>query len=69
MEFTKYAASFKFEWKEAEKNTVKLYDFIMYHTLLKYAFGTDSFEEAIKNSADAFKDKIEGFYKLSFLDE
>jgi hypothetical protein len=48
---------------------VRLYDFIMYHALLSFVFGTDSLEEALKNSAETFKEKISHFYQLSFLNE
>lgn len=67
-EFKKNQGTFKFDWKENEKITVRLYDLIMYHSLLEYAFPGQKFEEAIKNDATLFKNRIAHFYKLSFLD-
>lgn len=68
-EFEKNKGSFKFEWKNEEKETVKLYDFIMYHALLEYVFGNIPFEEAIKQDGTIFLNKLAPLYKMSFLDE
>ena len=48
---------------------MKLYDLIIYHTLLEYVFGNAPFEELIKHDGQVFLDRIAPLYKLSFLDE
>jgi hypothetical protein len=69
LEFNKNKGDFKFTYTEAEKETVKLYDFIMYHALLSFVYSTDSFEEAIKNDPLQFIQKLKPLYEISFLDE
>ncbi len=57
------------EFTEAQKNTTRLYDFILFHTLLAYAFKKDNFNELIKNPPDLYIDIYRPFYELSFLSE
>ncbi len=48
---------------------VLLYDFIMYHTLLRFVYGNQPFEDLIKNNPSKFLETIAPFYKISFLNE
>lgn len=42
-EFEKVIQGKEIPYKETERETTKLYDFILYHTLLSFAFKDDSF--------------------------
>jgi hypothetical protein len=48
---------------------VKLYDVIMYHTLLEFVFGNLPFGELIKKDAEQFRKTIDPLYSISFLNE
>lgn len=52
-----------------EKEVVRLYDFIMYHTLLAFVYGMDSFEKAIQNDPKEFQKRLKPLYEISFLNE
>ena len=41
----------------------------MYHTLLRFVYGDQSFEELIKNNPSKFTKALDPFYKISFLNE
>lgn len=41
----------------------------MYHTLLRFAYGDQPFEELIKNNPSKFLEAISPFYEISFLNE
>ncbi len=38
LEFDKSIGSLKLEWTKEEREVVRLYDFIMYHTLLTFVY-------------------------------
>ena len=41
----------------------------MYHTLLKFVYGDQPFEELIKNNPGQFQKTLQPFYEISFLNE
>ena len=47
----------------------RLYDFIMYHTLLRYVYKIDAVEEALSKDPEIYLKKLRPFYELSFLNE
>lgn len=67
LEFSYHVREFKFKWTMEEKETVRLYDFIMYHTLLVWVHGVEYFEEAIQKDTGTFVKKIKDLYNISFL--
>lgn len=67
LEFSYHAREFDFTWSMEEKETVRLYDFIMYHTLLIWVYDVESFEEATQKDPEIFVKKIKDLYKISFL--
>lgn len=68
-EFSKLKVPFEPAPSEDDKAGTRQYDFIMYHTLLKYTYKKDTFEELIKQDPKKYIETLEPLYNLSFLDE
>ena len=45
------------------------YDFIYFHTLLRYVFKKYNLEELLKEDPKIYREKLRKFYEQSFLDE
>ena len=58
-----------FSYKEEEKDETMRYDIAMWHTLLRYVYGTKDLHEYQGMSANAYIEKLKPMYDLSFLDE
>lgn len=59
----------KITYTEEQKKVTRLYDVLMYHTLLRYAYRVAEIKDVEGKNAQQYRDKLKPFFQLSFLDE
>ena len=59
----------KVEFTPEQRDVTKVYDVLMYHTLLKYVYNIVEIKDVEGKDAQPYRDKLRPFFELSFLDE